>query len=332
MVRIASGWALALIFISCGGGSGNGELAFEDLEDADLSAVCRYEASCGGVPDQASCTGALLTTKSLFPTLRADIAAGTVVYDARAARRCIDLLAGTTSCKLTEVADLNGRLAETCGAVFSGTLAPGSECFFDEECADHGRCDRPGCTSPGGCCAGACVAAPVPIPAGDACSSGSTDVCAAGTECQSDQLTDTETCRTPLARGAACALTDSCADRYYCVTPTPAGGTGSCTAPPGRGQPCGTQTTAPYCDDVRDTCELATQHCTPLTPVGGACDASAGPPCVGYATCIGSTCVALGRVGDSCDVQTGAAPYCLGDLECDVNLRCIRPAAGGSCR
>ncbi len=314
--------ALALTLAACGGG-GNG-IAFVDLEAAARTATCNYLVLCQNMPDQATCHATLRSQESFFPTMRVDIAAGRVAYNPTAARACIDALNSISSCTRTTFANVFGALESPCALVFSGTLPTGSACFFEEECTGSDTCSKSCATS--GCCEGTCVAGPTPIPAGGDCSDPVTQSCADGTFCRQDPQTLALTCMRLLPPGASCTSANACTDPYFCDSPDPSVQPGVCAAPAERGQSC---KVSYLCNDLRDSCDTATNLCTANTPVGGSCATGSGQ-CVGYAECDGSTCLVRGRQGESCAEQGG--PACLGSLECDATLHCTLPPLGLPCR
>jgi len=306
----------------------DGALAFDDLEAEVLAASCAYQELCEAFPDRASCLASPQSQDGFYPTMRADIAAGRVLYNAQAARACVDVFKTLGSCTLTELVSLIERFDKPCGVVFNGTLPPGNTCFFSEECANHGTCQNTACGV--ACCQGTCVARSELIPAGGTCPGPTgTETCVDGTTCQLDPRTLGTTICTPLLPpGAACTTSNACRDPYDCVGlngATP----GVCTAPAARGQTCGIPGAPLNCNDLRDTCDTNTDTCVANTPVGGSCSTTSGL-CVGYAACDGSTCVARGAAGAGCDTATSLT--CLGGLECNpTTLSCALPPSSGSC-
>jgi len=315
--------ALALTLAACGGGGGNG-IAFADLEAAALTATCNYLVACQEMPDQTTCHATLRSQESLFPTMRVDIAAGRVKYNPTAARACIDGLAGIRSCTRIAFASVFGAAESPCALVFSGTLPLGSACFFEEECTGSDTCTKSCATS--GCCEGTCAAGPTSVPAGGDCSDPTIQVCDPGTACQQDPQTLALICTKLAPPGASCMSASACAYPYVCDSPDPFLQPGVCAAPPGPGESC---SISYLCNDLRDSCDTATNICTANTPVGGSCANGSGQ-CVGYARCDGATCLAQGRPGESC-VEEGASG-CLGSLECDATLHCTLPPLGLPCR
>jgi len=318
-------FSAALAALACAAcGSGSRTLAFDDLEPTIIAAACRINVLCEQQPDEATCVASTLSQESFFPTMKVDIAAGTVKYDARAARACVDTFSGVAACTLTAIVTAQNSLDNLCGKVFTGTVPPGGSCFFNEECANRGRCDRLNCT--GACCAGTCVAHMI-VPVGGDCTGADTE-CVEGAGCAIDATLTQLVCKPQLRAGAACTTADACVSPYSCVTPDPLVNAGTCAAPPGHGQPCGTAGFGGLCNDERDTCDTSTSVCVSAVPVGGSCAANF--VCVGVASCDGTTCVARGEPGASCD-PAAFAP-CLGDLACDGTGHCVLPPAGISCR
>jgi len=314
---------LALGAGTCGGGGRS--VPLDDLAGDLLDAECDFLVACAAAPDRTTCLASIGVDSAELATLKADVAAGIVVYDGQAAAACLDVYKSLTSCKQTAIGDLGQKLDAACGHVFTGTVAVGSACFFSEECANEGICDRTTCTS-SGCCAGTCHAKPTAIPPGGDCSNPLPDQdCVDGTVCTADPGGG-GTCKAPLAAGAPCGPYDRCAPPYQCGgTIDPVTNEGTCVAPPGTGQACDM---SGNCDDARDVCDQTTRVCTSRIAVGGACAAPA--TCVGYANCDGTTCVAVAGPGASCD---SALDSCLLNLSCDTTtMQCALPPASPSCR
>jgi len=312
--------------------SGSRTLAFEDLAPEVIAASCRVSVQCGQATDEAACAASTQTAPSMFETFKHDIDAGIVKYDGRAARACVDTYATIASCTYTEILRAEAVLDPTCGKVLTGTLAPGTLCYFSEECANGGTCDRPSCTGGEACCAGTCVPAPIMVQAGGDCGTANTE-CVTGTHCAPNlQTASALICEPNLAAGAACTTTaDACAVPYSCVAADPTVSAGMCTAPAATGEACGTTSEfSSLCNDLRDACDASTGVCARRTPVGGACSALVAGACVGTAVCDGTTCVARGGPGAACD-PTLSTP-CLAQLQCDPSMHCTLPTKGASCR
>jgi hypothetical protein len=315
--------AVALGAATCGGGGRS--VPFDDLTGDLLSAECDVLVTCGLAPDRATCLSSVQLDSTQFATMKADIAAGTVIYDGQAAGACIDVFKNQrSSCKQTVMGDLEKKLDATCGKVFTGTLPAGTACFFSDECANRGICEDQTCSS-NGCCGGTCVARPAPIPLGGDCSSPLRNQdCIDGTVCTA-KAGGGGTCKVPLPAGARCTPYDSCVRPYHCGGSVDlATGEGTCIAPPARGQACDM---SGDCDDGLDYCD-PNYVCTSRIAVDDAC--SAPEACIRYATCDGTACVAIAGPDASCDPQ-GYDP-CLLSLSCDTTMRCSLPPPPSSCR
>ena len=315
-------------YAACSGGKGGNGIAFADFEAEFRAALCHYAVLCEEVPDQATCIAStnfnIGRSTSFFPTMQADLASGLVTYDAQAARACVDGFNNIRSCTQLEVAPLSERFEATCGAVFSGTLPPGSGCFFDEECSGRDDCGDVVCATPE-CCQGTCFPTPPPYPAGADCTQMPQGwSCAPGTTCDTDPTLG-RICTPYLAPGADCGgAADSCPPPYICKMAT-SSDRWVCTPPVERGEICNDANDVFRCNDIRDNCNVTGNTCTASIPVGGACDMSG---CVGYAHCVGSICVAQGGPGAGCENDES----CLEDLVCDATLHCTLPPPGPSCR
>jgi hypothetical protein len=322
------------VIAGCGGGSGHTPPAdFDAFLTQFMDTLCRLDVGCGTMPDMATCVATLQVDTTEFATLRADIASGKVRFDSASASACIDyanrLYAGP--CTRSMIAANTAAVGENvCDKFLVGAVAEGGACFSSYECAS-GTCTLTdtACLRAHQCCAGTCAAAtvePTPIPAGGDCSALLPGQgCVAGAYCVSN------TCRVPSkVAGTACtsALFD-CASPLFCALDA-AGGNGTCQPAAATGAPCNTVSSYGVCDDIPDYCDKTTATCTPRVGVGGACDATAAN-CVGYATCLGGTCVAMSTARGACNDASG--PSCLGDLECSATTStCGFPdSASGPC-
>ena len=164
-----------------------------------------------------------------------------------------------------------------------------------------------------------------PIPLGGDCSSPlQYQDCIEGTVCAAD-ATGGGSCKVPLAAGARCGPYDRCVRPYQCGGIDPVTSEGTCTGPPGQGQACDM---SGNCDDSRDYCDRTTNMCTSRIAVGDPCSAPEG--CISYATCDGTTCVAMPGPGSSCD--PAAVDSCSLSLSCDTTMHCALPPPAASCR
>jgi hypothetical protein len=316
----------ALALVTATGCDGGGAIPFDQLQPSLLGAVCHLEVLCGIFPDAATCMVSVYAEPHLFDTLGPDIASGKVVYDGAKARACVDSINGLSSCDRSALATLD--LDPVCGAntVFKGTVAAGGPCFFSEECAAAGTCQKTdtSCTSDM-CCAGTCIAMPAPLPVGGDCSvAGAT--CASGTVCVFDSSTSppTETCQTPVGIGAPCVSVNSCTDPLYCDVTSK-----TCQSPVATGEACNPSNASLGCNNPHDLCDPTTMICTAKLGLGSVCNT--GGTCASYAVCdtATSTCVERPTTGASCDPTNG--PSCLGGT-CDATtLTCTLPVSAGAC-
>jgi hypothetical protein len=307
------------VVAGCGGSSGHA--APGDLDaflTQFMNVLCTLEVSCGSMPDIPTCDASLQRDSTEFATLRADIASGKVRYDGAKASACIDYYhrAYSGPCTRSGLAAVNTTTgSEACSEFIVGSVAEGGACFSSPECASS-NCTLADamCSRSRQCCAGTCAAKPTPIPVGGDCSAPLPGQgCLPGAGCFSTGSLGSPTCQVPTTvQGAACATLFDCATPLFCALDT-VGGTGTCQPSASTGAPCNTVVSFGACDDLRDYCDKTTAKCTRLVAVGAPCD-TAQQNCIGYASCLGGTCVAMSPERGACDVTNG--PTCLGDLEC----------------
>jgi hypothetical protein len=307
--------AALLVVAGCGGSS---SIPAEQIGAEWHQASCRWKVRCGVLPDVDTCLAA--TRAPLTPQMAADLAAGTVRYDAAAGQRLVSAIDGL-SCLRSDF-ELNGngalRELEAVAAAFTGTVPTGGACFVDEECASR-NCNAPGDE---GCPQGTCVAPPTEIvPQGGACVPNST-TCAAGTLCSSpDPTTGVGTCALPPTAGRPCdgtAFINGCAAGLDCVEDDTGGY--SCAAYPASGASCDPASFL-LCDAYTETCDPATRTCRPDLSAGAACSPG-GLLCDNRSYCdsTSGTCHPKLELGQPCSGPGTSDPWstCLGDLTCDA--------------
>jgi len=331
---------------------GGGPVPIDRFDDELIAGACDRLFACSGSGDifearllfgtEARCiewAGRAISEQADVADLQRQVAAGTVLYDAEAARRCID--EALSSCGAFFG---SGNPYETCIDVFTGTVALGGSCWRGEECVGDSYCDHGTMET----CPGTCAARK---PLGSACSSGS--------ECAREGLTGGPDCWWDEMASAS-----RCVDRIR-----QSGATSS--------QPCGLVSAAGNVLTERDcvvglacTGDSDTMGaCISPVPVGSACS-SGGVPCADASFCVVGTCVAITirhNVGEACgeaelalcdplsNLECGPAGTCqsIGDgsmgspcnsgdfteFACDPGLRCLRDtntcgpprAAGATC-
>jgi hypothetical protein len=289
--------------------------AFKDYVRENAAANCAHKAKCGVVKDEASCAALAVTT---WPQGEADVAAGRIRYDGAAGAACLASVRAET-CRSSQRGDYDPN--EPCTRVFTGTLAVGSACSVDNQCAG-GFCrlaDGCGVTT---CCTGTCVAETTPFmfkPIGAACAG--SDACVFSAYCALANANDAMgTCQKNHAAGATCApelFGRDCAPQgSRCFE-------GVCHPPAARGQDC----SAAFCDDhANDYCDPQSKQCKARVAVGGSCGAG---DCVLYAPCDAHTltCVERGLEGAPC---TNASDDCAFGLEC-TNGACAKEVPRPAC-
>jgi hypothetical protein len=206
---------------------------------------------------------------------------------------------------------LQGAMPSACTP--SGTLDDGEGCAFDTQCSG-GFCS----VSAGDSC-GTCAELPA---AGDPCFDAG---CGPNMTCAADG-----TCEPFVAVGGACDKTKhGCAPNSWCVIASGAQ-SGTCQASGMElGAPCDSKKhTAPGCDFNDGLyCSATTQKCVAIdyAEPGAACgpsDHSGSSTWCLAANCIASTCVALAKDGEPCDLDSG--------LNCVSPERCVVAGSGTS--
>lgn len=250
--------------------------------------------------------------------LDAALEAGTVVYDAEAATRCLRAL---ESVQCADFADELGRCHDE---VWQPTLPANGACAIDEECID-GRCLREA-ECPGRCVAYGAVSAPCTDAFFDcrpelACVSGACaerravgESCTNGGECAEGLLCRASVCAERPTLGEACEGSrgsgSDCAGSLVCVG-------GMCA----EGATSGDCFSTPCAEGYR--CDEDTLQCIAVAPPGGACTLDAQCPFTFF--CDRGRCTALPIAGELC----GEAPICAEGVCMDG--RCTLVEEGGDC-
>jgi hypothetical protein len=322
----------AIAIGACNGGDVDGEIQRGQIMSELRAAVCRARARCEAAPDFQSC---LAVVHPLRPEVEAHLASGKVGYDPVAARKLIDHLDSSALCLRSEVQSRQGQLAQltSFSEAFPGTVALGGTCQMDEDCVSQ-RCELPvsGCDEQ--CCPGTCGAIPPPQPRGAECGYG-VGYCEVDSTCGApDPMTQERVCRALVEIGQRCEpelFSFPCVPGADCVGPP---GVETCQAYPATGQPC-VPVFGAACNDVRDLCTLTgeTFTCQRPAPLGAACGPAV--PCsTGGEWCdpASSTCIAKGRVGESCRTPADFPEDCLDGLRCGANKKCTpRPVTPAGC-
>lgn len=303
---------VALWLGACGGGDGD-SIPIDQLAGRAMDVVCALEIRCGAVPDRAACDE--IVNQRL--QLEADVKAGKVIYDGRAAATCLNAYS-TFGCSASDVALFSASRLQSCEDAVKGTVATGGSCLSDDECLSQ-ACDRSACNGTVECCAGTCAAK---IPAGGDCSVAEAR-CADELFCRRSTTDQTAICTARIGDGQPCISTDVCVAGRRCniVTGT---GAGTCGAFPAHGQAC----PGNACDSSTDVCDPASKTCVSRIALGGDCSAF-GTGCVAYANCdpTTKTCVARKRAGEACAATTD----CLGGVVACMDGVCVARADEPAC-
>jgi hypothetical protein len=305
--------ALAVVALSMGacGGGGGAAIPIDDLNARVIDALCSYEVRCGYVPDKAACDESFFSRQQLA----ADVKAGKVIYDGKAAATCLDVY-DSLGCKVSDNGLSSINQTQACKDAIKGTVVAGGACLTDEECVSE-SCSKSGCTATE-CCAGMCDAK---IAAGGDCLLAQT-ACADDLFCRRDSAGNTAICAARIADGQPCANGDLCVAGQRCIVATGASD-GVCGAPPSRGQAC----SSAECDSSTDICDPTSKTCVARTAVGGDCTANPNG-CVPYANCDAATvkCVAKKRAGEACAKLSD----CLSGVACTGGV-CVPPPDEPAC-
>ena len=314
MVKSLSALLLLATIPACSDSS----LSLSEVSAAAADAVCTYRARCGQMPDVASCKA---VTQREDAQLSADVTAGRVKYDGKAAAACLEVFR-SASCNYSDKSGQNEPQA--CTDAFKGAVTDNGVCYMGSECAS-GSCSGNVCpVSSTSCCPGTCdpsASSAGAIPIGGDCS-GIGALCVSGAFCSYGLTT---ICTAKAAAGQSCDTLyaeESCVAGAYCVAN--GSNTGICGKLPAEGQACYPTGGYPYaCDSMLDYCDSVTLKCVPRIPMGGNCSSSAS--CVGYAACDATGhCVSRPRAGESCDDANGL--HCLGSLQCSSGTCALPPA------
>lgn len=294
------------------GASAGAAVTVDNFTAEYSAAACRSLFQCPGTDETATaqaffenptaCVDRIRVFGAVqFDDLTASIRAGRARLDGAAARQCLDRLA--TSCQLSDL-----DASQFCPTAVVGTVAIGSGCWRNLECAPGSFCDH-GPGSGARACPGTCRAQLAP---GAACTSsrqcqvpsGHVAVCETGVCLDATvgaAAVDGAQCGS-MPSGANAVTLIPCATGSYCAVV--ANNVGTCRRILTEGTPC-----------VRDT---------DVCPTGLACVAS-----VGTTTTTCRRVTVVNAAGGACDArgQTGFCNPLLG-LRCNAAMTCERPGDG----
>ena len=304
----------ALLAAACG----DNRFPIAILADQEIEAHCEQATRCGQYRDVNTCVFELdradfrlpaLLLRAFNPAYAAAVGSGQVHYDERAAAACVDALAAI-SCDLSA---RDARLEpDACANVFTGTVAQGGPCGFDEECASA-RCTPAAlCPDDYTCCIGTCATPPHTAALGDACQIDS--------DCALDAFCSGAGCHALLADGESCSASAQCDFDLICNRPSPTQ-SGECGRPPQLGEAC----PGHVCGEIGTTCGSG-GTCVELSRPGQPCatDFDCGPREVCTS---GLVCAVPPQLGDPCSASCAVGAWCNAD---DHGGTCDVPVANGT--
>jgi hypothetical protein len=317
------------------GPAGDGQVTLDEFDEAYAEALCAYAVRCpaaggddlfymtGGSTSVSACVSRLRSALGLAAVTPGDIyraatGRGAGSWDAALAADCFDAMQ-TASCDDFESGAMEVEHRE-CIDMFDGSVATGSACYLDAECA-NGWCDTSS-ACPGTCAAFAAPGAPCGGSGGD---------CGPGYECGIEGTCVAAVVDTLLSEGQACGVPNTtCRYGLYCDE-----GTESCRAYVAENSACGEGTA----DCIPGTiCHPTDGRCTRVqlaTTAGAACGETTLTMCdplsnlhcdrtTGQCATLpgnGQPCVDMGFFG-----MCGAGAYCGPDDLCHTKL-----ADGAAC-
>ena len=318
--------ALAALFLAALAGVGAscstfGSVSVDEFLVGNAELLCGSFVACQTTPDEQTCEASLGRTSRLNAERLADLEAGTVVFDGRAAAECLDYLR-----RHEKDCDRSSRRADpgiaVCERVFVGVVPVGGACFRSGECAD-GSCRNFSCDCAPSqvdcCCVGTCARA---ARLGETCG----ETCEAGLACVQVPGEKARRCEPLREPGEPCdGIFSRCVLSVVCTRSEP-GGTGVCAAAPAEGEDCVSSPLA-GCARDDDWCDSASGICARRLPLGAACVPSGGDgPCGFAAVCTEGTCSLPPAEGDVCLHEPGLLFQCGGGLICEVDVCVVNPA------
>jgi hypothetical protein len=279
-----------------------------DFLDTFPRAWCQYQVTCRLSPSVEQC---LLDHFDSGQPFRIEVSraidSGRFVYNPAKGALCAKAFA-TAPCSLAGAAP-GSPIVVACAGMLEGTVPPGGDCVYSDECTSH-NCITRACGDT--CCLGSCAdSSDVGASCTDPTACFPDNYCAAGQAPTTNGPTPgTGTCQRFLGLGESCG-TKLCQRGLACDPRT-----GTCAAPVKDGQPCWPD--GARCDNQGSFCNGAPGVCQPAGGPGASCffPSSATQSCVFYAYCRRSSsdpstgvCVPRPGVGEPC---TSSSPpvYC----------------------
>lgn len=288
----------------------SGDIELDDFFGLAEAAYCEWAVECHAFGVEARCASVMHFEKQLNMRWLAGVGAneavptayykeavevGRIAYDKKAAAECLAYVRGRT-CDVDRYheateEELAGQLA--CAGLFTGRMGRNGPCLSALECADTAVCGfDPTCVDM--CCVGACRVLAEPLALGEVCGN-SSQSCAAGSYCRFD----------------------------------PNSGNGTCSTPPGVGQPC-----PDYVCDSDSLCDWngTKDICMALRPAGKACDyddqCAKGLACKRDQNYENGVCFKPADQGEVCDPNSPDQVCRRFDNYCDPGAKTCGPLPG----
>jgi hypothetical protein len=294
-MRTAIACGALVVLASCGGNGPDIDTTQDNVCDQIAEVACFDMYQCCsegeiernlGVSDprtQAECQSDLATRcKRVIADLDFSIKNKHVKFDAKVMNDCLkEFVAPENTCVTVEA--MKPWAAACMTSAWTGTVAAGSGCDFNYECATNNFCAANRL----------CTALPTEsMPC-------SAQGCASGLFCDTAAVGG-PVCRALLGSGVACTSTNQCQKGLFCDTSAPVG-MRTCTALHANGETCigNFACTSTLC--LTGTCSVTGFSCLTDSACGGRCSNNANIACTVDSTCGAGTC-SIG--GTSCTLPT----------------------------
>ena len=279
-----------------------------DFLDTFPRAWCQYQVTCRLSPSVEQCLLDHFDSGQPFRTeVSQAIDSGRFVYNPTKGALCAKAFA-TAPCSVAGAAP-GSPIVVACTGMLDGTVPPGGDCVYSDECTSH-NCITRACGDT--CCLGSCAdSSDVGANCTDPTACFPDNYCTVGqAPTANGPPPGTGTCQRFLGLGESCGV--KLCQRGLACDPR----TGTCAAPVKDGQPCWPD--GARCDNQGSFCNGAPGVCQPAGVPGASCffPSSATQSCVFYAYCQRSSsdpstgvCVPRPGVGEPC---TSSSPsiYC----------------------
>lgn len=232
------GWLFvgALGVVACGTTTTpttTGPIGRTDLPKAVADAYCpTVDACCPGKNSNCN-TDMQAWVNQVF----ADPSVAKQVYDADAARKCVDAIKALSKVECTTYFAASVPALAPCSAVFDGTLAPGATCTDVVECKRGGMNGTTGlgfvgCSEFDGAPPKRCREFKPATTVGTPCEVGFAGQSPTVSTCVAPVYCENGACAALVKQGASCANLKQCESDTFCVGDV-------CTPAPKLGEPCG---------------------------------------------------------------------------------------------